>query len=398
MLIKLDTIVLKVASRCNIDCTYCYEYNRGDTSWKQQPKKFSLENSVILSERINEYARTNTITHFNVVFHGGEPALAGSQHLDQVMTCLEDRCTIPLRFGMQTNGTLVNSELINVLKKHNVRVAVSIDGTEYANRHRIDHDGKPTWARAIKGIVALKGAGLFSGIQVVIDGYERPEDILATLMQFSPPEIELGQPFGTFDNPPQAFSNDTSLGEWLLRAFVCWVSTPSLVGTRVIILADALRAVLSDESISEWFPTRPPGYLIVAADANLEGLDTLKISGDAGRILNLNIREHSFEQALQHPQIQMRARQTVERPDACQQCAIKEWCNGGYYPTRHMQGSGFNNKSIYCSDWMTLFDGIGRWAIQQDQVSPEKKHEIAARLARLKEQVQSGLLQHHVRV
>ena len=33
----VDTILLKVASRCNINCTYCYVYNMGDSAWKRMP-------------------------------------------------------------------------------------------------------------------------------------------------------------------------------------------------------------------------------------------------------------------------------------------------------------------------------------------------------------------------
>ena len=34
-------IVLKVASLCNLNCTYCYVYNKGDESYKRQPKIMS---------------------------------------------------------------------------------------------------------------------------------------------------------------------------------------------------------------------------------------------------------------------------------------------------------------------------------------------------------------------
>ena len=36
-------LVVKVASRCNLNCTYCYVYNMGDNSYKLQPKFMSIE-------------------------------------------------------------------------------------------------------------------------------------------------------------------------------------------------------------------------------------------------------------------------------------------------------------------------------------------------------------------
>ena len=29
--------VLKVVSRCNLNCSYCYVYNKGDSTWRTRP-------------------------------------------------------------------------------------------------------------------------------------------------------------------------------------------------------------------------------------------------------------------------------------------------------------------------------------------------------------------------
>ena len=38
---QLDTVLLKVASRCNLDCSYCYVYHMGDEAWRDQPDRCS---------------------------------------------------------------------------------------------------------------------------------------------------------------------------------------------------------------------------------------------------------------------------------------------------------------------------------------------------------------------
>ena len=42
---RLDTILVKTASRCNIDCSYCYVYQGPDSSWRLQPKRMHREGS-----------------------------------------------------------------------------------------------------------------------------------------------------------------------------------------------------------------------------------------------------------------------------------------------------------------------------------------------------------------
>ena len=38
----IDTVILKVVAPCNLNCSYCYEYNMGDDSWKFKPKEFHM--------------------------------------------------------------------------------------------------------------------------------------------------------------------------------------------------------------------------------------------------------------------------------------------------------------------------------------------------------------------
>ena len=383
----LQSVVLKTASRCNLDCTYCYEYNRGDTSWKTQAKKISETTAALVGQRIAEYSEEVGAKTFAVNLHGGEPTLVGPNHLDAILTALgRSAQKTKLRFGMQTNATLISPDLITVLKNHAVMVGASLDGDAYSNRARIDQKGRPSWGAAVDGIHRLRDAGILAGIQAVIDLESEPERVLDSLAILGPSEIELGQPFGNYDNPPSVPSG-RNLGDWLIRAYEHCASSPLFTDIRVNVIADAFTAILTGRSRSDWFPSASPGYLVITTDGAYEGLDTLKIVGSEGRVLGMSVDRNSIREALTHPFITARDA-GLQLPTECRECEISIWCRGGYYPTRFGRGRGFDNPSIYCGSLKKLFFHLARVTLERAALSEAERESVRARVAFLGEQLQ----------
>jgi uncharacterized protein len=109
---KCHLLVVKVASRCNLNCSYCYVYNAGDNSYLQQPAVMSDETMDALVQRTANHCRQHGIALFTFVFHGGEPLLAGQdffhRFVNQVTTHFPAE-TKP-NFCLQTNGTLLTRD------------------------------------------------------------------------------------------------------------------------------------------------------------------------------------------------------------------------------------------------------------------------------------------------
>lgn len=78
-MIEIDTVLIKVASRCNINCTYCYVYNMGDEGWADMPNHISPETTLAISNALSELTHLQT-RPFAVVLHGGEPLLLGPKN------------------------------------------------------------------------------------------------------------------------------------------------------------------------------------------------------------------------------------------------------------------------------------------------------------------------------
>lgn len=73
---------------------------------------------------------------------------------------------------------LIDEEWINILKKYNVQLGISIDGPEkYQNVHRKLKNGKGSFEIVDSNILKCISNGLKPGVLLVIDPYFNPEEI-----------------------------------------------------------------------------------------------------------------------------------------------------------------------------------------------------------------------------
>ena len=146
----INTIVLKVASPCNLLCTYCYEYQ--DDDWKKMPKFISEKTVESLINQINAYCKKNNLKSFSINCHGGEPMLLGSKGLKKIFNAMKKHidASIDLRIGMQTNAVLASKEISEILKDYKVSIGISLDGDEKGTEFRIDHSGKPAFDKILR--------------------------------------------------------------------------------------------------------------------------------------------------------------------------------------------------------------------------------------------------------
>ena len=128
---------------CNLNCTYCYVYNRGDESWKQRPPNIGKSVLRKLAERIDEHARRYQLSSFTIELHGGEPLLLGRRRMQAVIDLLRSQVSsTSLRFTLQTNGLLLDEHWLALLDRNEVSIGISLDGPPaHADRFRITRRG-----------------------------------------------------------------------------------------------------------------------------------------------------------------------------------------------------------------------------------------------------------------
>lgn len=147
----ITSIILKVSSICNLNCRYCYLFNKSDKSHLHYSNIMPQEVVVATLKRIDEYLNIIPSKTIELTFLGGEPLIAGIDFYNRFFELADKYIKSGnVKYSIQTNGSLLNLEWISLFKAHDVSIGVSLDGNEEANRDRITKSGSPAFPLTIK--------------------------------------------------------------------------------------------------------------------------------------------------------------------------------------------------------------------------------------------------------
>ncbi|MDD7463114.1 MAG: anaerobic sulfatase maturase [Anaerococcus sp.] len=168
LLYNLNIMIKPISSDCNIDCKYCFykdeAINRTNKSYG--PMSYdTLENLV-------KNAFSSVGNNISFLFQGGEPTLRGIDFFEQFHKFVNKYNTndISVNFSIQTNGIILDDAWINLFRKYNYLVGISLDGTKDCHDYyRTDHYGKGTFSRVMKNIKLLMKEGISLNILTVVN-------------------------------------------------------------------------------------------------------------------------------------------------------------------------------------------------------------------------------------
>jgi len=371
-----NRFVLKIHSRCNLACDYCYMYEMADQGWRRQPRRMSRTVLDHTARRIAEHARANQLSEVSVILHGGEPLLAGPDHIRYAVNTIRAAAgpDISVRFHVQTNGVRLDSIFLALFDELNISVGVSLDGDEEAHdRHRRWANGRGSHAAVTAGLRKLTDPAyrhLFSGLLSTIDLRNDPVSCYEALLKFEPPSIDFLLPHGNWDTPPPGrVPGDpaTPYADWLIEVFEHWYRAP-VRKTRIRLFSEIFRLLLGRPSSSEAVGLSPVAVAVVETNGAIEQVDTLKSAYHGATGTPLHVARDSFDSALLLPQIA--ARQIGRRALAaqCRSCPLQRVCGGGHYTHRYRSGTGFANPSVYCPDLFRLITHI-QGAVAKDMAT-----------------------------
>ena len=363
-MIELDTVLIKVASRCNINCSYCYVYNMGDNSWADMPRQIS-------DDTIRAVARTlGGLTYlqqrpFAVVLHGGEPLLLGAQKLRRLIYLLRSKLPPLTALSLQTNGILISEELLDLFSETRTTVSVSLDGPRHVHdRGRVGHTGQGTFDKVMEGIDRLRkhpdSKFLFSGLLAVIDPESDPGEVYSFFRELNPPSVDFLYRDGNHSRLPEGKRSlqSTEYGEWLTMLLDIYLANPRPI--RIRFLDDLIKLMLGGSGTKDGVGVTNYGVLIIDTDGSITKNDTLKSSFDGADRFTQKWSVHTDELSEVLSSFEFAEYHAMQRPTSkiCVICPELKICGGGMTLHRWQDQSGYDNPSVYCADQKYLINHI----------------------------------------
>ncbi|WP_105975134.1 FxsB family cyclophane-forming radical SAM/SPASM peptide maturase [Streptomyces geranii] len=384
-MVPFRQFLLKIHSRCNLACDYCYVYESADQSWRDRPRTMDPETVRRTADLIAGHARAHGLAEVHVILHGGEPLLVGAARLEAMLRVLVDALdgVAALRLTLQTNGLRLTEDpaLLPVLARYGVRIGVSLDGTPAAHdRHRRRPDGRGSHADVAKALRLLADGPyrpLYAGVLCAIDLTADPVETYEALLEFAPPRLDLLLPHATWHTPPPGLPDRRTppreapgaepekepvpvpYARWLCTVFDHWYGAPTR-RTGIRLFEEIAVLLLGGTASSESVGLAPVDLVVVETDGTIEQADSLKVTYPGAPATGLDVFTHTFADAARHEAFRARQRGRAGLAPPCTTCPRATICGGGLYAHRYHPGTTtpFAAPSVYCADLATLIDHI----------------------------------------
>ncbi len=308
-------LLVKLASRCNINCTYCYWFR--DAEVYKKPAVLTQDAEDALCDALEEHIVNYELDQFSIVFHGGEPLLFPSAVSPR---CRKSSLVVAGAYRLRDQPRRVQQRhsdrrrMGGYFKKYGVDVTVSIDGpADIHEKYRVGMKGEATHKDTLDGIATLRAGDMKTGIIVVCNPASRPGRILSYVVdELGVTHFDVLPPDATHaDNPPP-------IHDYFIKLFDASFDRYAAKGVRISTLDAIVQGLLGSVSAADTIGLGPIDTVTLMTDGTLEPLDVLRITGDGSTKSDASV----FANALQDVQ-EIRAGAAPSTP-ACT-TAIPAW-------------------------------------------------------------------------
>jgi uncharacterized protein len=352
----ISQLLIKLAARCNIDCSYCYWFR--DAAVYQKPKLMSLGVLQQLLRRIDEHIVKYSLAEFPLILHGGEPLLWGIENFQRIADACEDisartNCEIPI--GVTTNGVLIDEAWLDCFEAHDISVAISLDGPAHIHdAHRRTFQGSGTHAAVEGAARMLLSRDIEVSALAVCNPAHDPSEYFDFFAGCGIANYDIMIPDATVDESPPRIAG------FYKGLFDLWLEANRHERTvDVRIVTDMVSALLGNDSPTEGVGYKPIELCTIMTDGSVEAHDVLRIAGNGVTQTTFNIFDHAIDDVRNEPNWQAAREASINLCDKCRACKFVNACGGGYLPHRFSKNNGYDNPSVYCDDLYATYEHIG---------------------------------------
>lgn len=348
-------IILKLTNACNFACTYCSVGDPEETCMirMETVKKLIDEMPALLKETADNQV--------GLIFHGGEPLLAGQKLITEIVEYVRAKLKgYEISFMVQTNGYLINDDWIELFKKYDIKVGISLDG--YASLHdanRRTKKGEPTFGKIMENIHLLRERGLREGVLMVLNT-ETPVDVeqLFSLIRENDLSCKIHSvyPCGRAENRNDI---DVVYGAYIdLMKTLYQKSIKESVDISIDPLSALTDSILGFEAMGEcsYAGTCGRAFMCLFEDGGMSfcGRSANDFNLGYGNIHNQTLVElYNSDNAKK-----IRRRQEILRENSCKGCGDFDLCHGGCAFEAVLHSGNLNSKYVHCKQWKELIQFI----------------------------------------
>lgn len=358
---KLD-VVLKLAERCNLACPYCYYFFQENNP---NAKRALIDEATItrLAEWLRQGAQDLGLEGLFIGLHGGEPLLLPKKRFDRYVGILRDHLegVVDFAISIQTNGTLIDPEWIDIFEKNNIIVGISLDGPPALhNASRPDHKGRGSYDDTVRGLRLVQeavAAGRMqpTGILCVANPEHNGEEVAHHIIHdLGVNSFNLLLPREGHDSP--IWQNQEKWLHYFRGVIKVWreaLGRGDDGNSRkvVIYMLSRMLAGMIDEKLAQendWMQASRQNIITISSEGHIQLDDNIialdeRLCRTDQTIFDTELLEYVSGELWQE------LVQAVETtPRACSDCDWLRSCRSGYLYNRYSRKHGFLNASAAC--------------------------------------------------
>ena len=352
---NLNLLIKPASSSCNLRCRYCFYYDVADN---REVKNYGIMNDDTLENMVKKVF-DDVEYSANFAFQGGEPTMAGIEFFEKFHKFVEKYNTkkIIVNFSLQTNGTLLNKKWLELFKKHNYLIGLSLDGNkEMHDTFRIDAKGEGTFSRVLKAAKMMKKAEVEFNILCVVNKLIAQNGKLVYNF-FKNNGFRYYQFIPCLDSLSCSEEKDYTLtaedyGKFLDETFNLWYED-MMSGKRISVrhFDNYTKILLGEEPEACDMVGHCNMNAVLESDGSMYPCDFYVL--DEFKVGNIN--ESSFEELFKSEAEMRFLRTSLAVDEKCKVCRYFKICRGGCRRHKELTAEG-NYENRFCESYKYFFE------------------------------------------